>query len=483
MFKIANKSTLSSKAGVDSAQVTDYKNDKNFIHEAYYKALQGDNRELKRLYQEKIISVDHETIYGNPLIFAVKIGDANLVNFLLEAGVLPNIKDEYGITPLQWAEFINNYDIATLLLTYGAATIGINYTHLFYKELEDSPLFPNQPLLDYFSFSNFQSYQPLHDESDYLLQLNSSDVKDMNNEPKKVEKWKWKNETNSISLSNNKVEKRKYIKKKNYNNALHKTQNDKENITPNLNLTLLEPKNGNKTILELSALGALRGKNDISSQNASFSLKSFVDSKVEVNRDWQRYTFSWKNCNSYNNNSNLVDYTKLTHEVAGRKNGNNISTVFSAYNIQYGNEISVSEKSSVCFKMNLSNLSIANSLQITLNKDLRTDVANGDYCIEKSYQKDDINFFQRSALNKVKRLTDRSKSLKDFKQFEKECKMCGTKSTPQWRRGPNGLVSLCNKCGLRYSHSTNKEFINYQRRRQYARRKLRKFIETIQQFS
>lgn len=29
-----------------------------------------------------------------------------------------------------------------------------------------------------------------------------------------------------------------------------------------------------------------------------------------------------------------------------------------------------------------------------------------------------------------------------------ECHRCGTTETPEWRRGPNGLRTLCNACGL-----------------------------------
>jgi Zn ribbon nucleic-acid-binding protein len=31
-----------------------------------------------------------------------------------------------------------------------------------------------------------------------------------------------------------------------------------------------------------------------------------------------------------------------------------------------------------------------------------------------------------------------------------ECSMCGTKDTPQWRKGPQGPSTLCNACGLQY---------------------------------
>lgn len=33
----------------------------------------------------------------------------------------------------------------------------------------------------------------------------------------------------------------------------------------------------------------------------------------------------------------------------------------------------------------------------------------------------------------------------------KSCQSCGTKHTPEWRRGPDGTRSLCNACGLHYA--------------------------------
>lgn len=31
----------------------------------------------------------------------------------------------------------------------------------------------------------------------------------------------------------------------------------------------------------------------------------------------------------------------------------------------------------------------------------------------------------------------------------KECEMCGATKSVQWRRGPDGELNLCNRCGLR----------------------------------
>jgi hypothetical protein len=38
----------------------------------------------------------------------------------------------------------------------------------------------------------------------------------------------------------------------------------------------------------------------------------------------------------------------------------------------------------------------------------------------------------------------------------KSCSECGTMQTCQWRRGPNGTVSLCNACGIRFRRARNR---------------------------
>jgi len=39
------------------------------------------------------------------------------------------------------------------------------------------------------------------------------------------------------------------------------------------------------------------------------------------------------------------------------------------------------------------------------------------------------------------------------------CKSCGTTQTPEWRRGPDGLKSLCNACGLHYAKIIKREVL------------------------
>ncbi|MBY0462360.1 MAG: GATA zinc finger domain-containing protein, partial [Alphaproteobacteria bacterium] len=34
----------------------------------------------------------------------------------------------------------------------------------------------------------------------------------------------------------------------------------------------------------------------------------------------------------------------------------------------------------------------------------------------------------------------------------KQCAHCGSKGTPQWRRGPDGAGTLCNACGVKWKH-------------------------------
>jgi hypothetical protein len=39
------------------------------------------------------------------------------------------------------------------------------------------------------------------------------------------------------------------------------------------------------------------------------------------------------------------------------------------------------------------------------------------------------------------------------------CRSCGTTQTPEWRRGPDGLKSLCNACGLHYAKIIKREIL------------------------
>jgi hypothetical protein len=43
----------------------------------------------------------------------------------------------------------------------------------------------------------------------------------------------------------------------------------------------------------------------------------------------------------------------------------------------------------------------------------------------------------------------------ELKQINKskpyvQCSQCFTRKTPLWRRGPYGIATLCNSCGLKY---------------------------------
>ncbi|KNC86487.1 hypothetical protein SARC_01358 [Sphaeroforma arctica JP610] len=54
------------------------------------------------------------------------------------------------------------------------------------------------------------------------------------------------------------------------------------------------------------------------------------------------------------------------------------------------------------------------------------------------------------------------------------CVECGTRNTPQWRKGPSGPRTLCNACGLKHLHSQQRERMNARRRELYMKSKKKK---------
>lgn len=43
------------------------------------------------------------------------------------------------------------------------------------------------------------------------------------------------------------------------------------------------------------------------------------------------------------------------------------------------------------------------------------------------------------------------------KKIGSRCHECNTTYSPQWRRGPDGPQTLCNKCGIKLAHQKRKE--------------------------
>ncbi|KAI9320460.1 hypothetical protein BX666DRAFT_1908290 [Dichotomocladium elegans] len=48
-----------------------------------------------------------------------------------------------------------------------------------------------------------------------------------------------------------------------------------------------------------------------------------------------------------------------------------------------------------------------------------------------------------------------------------QCEACGTRTSPEWRKGPSGSRTLCNACGLRYRRSITR---NERKTRNYYNR-------------
>ncbi|KAK9688088.1 white collar 2 type of transcription factor [Basidiobolus ranarum] len=49
---------------------------------------------------------------------------------------------------------------------------------------------------------------------------------------------------------------------------------------------------------------------------------------------------------------------------------------------------------------------------------------------------------------------------KAIDDIERICTECGTTDSPEWRKGPLGVKTLCNACGLRWSKKSRRESKN-----------------------
>lgn len=63
--------------------------------------------------------------------------------------------------------------------------------------------------------------------------------------------------------------------------------------------------------------------------------------------------------------------------------------------------------------------------------------------------KPDISSPTESNTSSPKKPSPRST---DNTNMSKECSYCGRKTTPMWRRGPQGPGTLCNACGVKWRH-------------------------------
>lgn len=84
-------------------------------------ALEGNKKMVKFLNENCDIDLNAKDVDGNSsLLFAVKSGKREVVDYLLKQGVLVDCVDNFGITPMHLAVRKNSETLVRLLLEYGA---------------------------------------------------------------------------------------------------------------------------------------------------------------------------------------------------------------------------------------------------------------------------------------------------------------------------------------------------------------------------
>jgi ankyrin repeat protein len=90
----------------------------------FYALMAGDLQTAKALAEAgarmndpmKVLGV----FYTKPLVYAVFVGDAAMVDYLIGKGASPNEEDVDGVTALEWAAIGNHADVVQVLLAWGA---------------------------------------------------------------------------------------------------------------------------------------------------------------------------------------------------------------------------------------------------------------------------------------------------------------------------------------------------------------------------
>ena len=81
-----------------------------------------DSKTLKHLLDEKFININkYQLILGYiPLLYAIQLGNKDIVQILINSGADVNAKNQLGVTPLSMAIHINNEKLAQILIEAGA---------------------------------------------------------------------------------------------------------------------------------------------------------------------------------------------------------------------------------------------------------------------------------------------------------------------------------------------------------------------------
>ena len=298
-----------------------------------YLSIQNDDYALTQLLLDNSSNPNHQNFLGEtPLHKAIEMGNHKMINLLLEKGADPNIQSQYGETPMHIAATKGDYKVIKLLLLYKAdikLMSNEGYTPEDYALQKG-----NQKCIDVLAKANCNN--------------SNNDVSEGSNSGSGVHQFKKGNLFSPVGSE--------ILVRKSWINDVDDNNNNNYN-NYNFNIKSIQQELFNSCI----ANGMDRTPNNYRSKNNAIRLRINTDFNHSRNDSLYNYTTTHNNQNYNNHNNNKHNYTtnlksfdelhtnnnffcitSFDNNVSNNNNNNNNNKSFYSDNVEFGDNIFLS---------------------------------------------------------------------------------------------------------------------------------------------